>query len=124
MDKVQCFSYHRNLHPKHRSRLPLKKLQSQLLCKHLQLRVLQNKKLILKKIITSLTTIFVMIRLQRKNPRNQRKNDRSLVHPIRHLLHLLMRRKKRKKQQMMRDTLMPKKMTRAQISQLKKASQE
>ena len=102
----------------------MKKLQSQLLCKHLQLRVLQNKKLILKKIITSLTTIFVMIRLQRKNPRNQRKNDRSLVHPIRHLLHLLMRRKKRKKQQMMRDTLMPKKMTRAQISQLKKASQE
>ena len=102
----------------------MKKLQSQLLCKHLQLRVLQNKKLILKKIITSLTTIFVMIRLQRKNPRNQRKNDRNLVHPIRHLLHLLMRRKKRKKQQMMRDTLMPKKMTRAQINQLKKASQE
>ena len=86
--------------------------------------MLQSRKLILKKIITSLTTIFARIRLQRKNPRNQRKNDRSLVHPIRHLLHLLMRKRKRKKHQMMRDTLMPKKMTRAQTSLLKKASQE
>ena len=72
----------------------------------------------------SLTTTFVRIKHLRKNLRNQRKNDRSLVHPIRHLLHLLMRKRKRRKHQMMRHTLMPKKMIKDQISLLKKALQE
>ena len=67
---------------------------------------------------------FAKIKLLRKNPRNQRKNDRSLAHPIRPLLHLLMRRRKRRKHQMMRHTLMQKKMIKDQISLLKKASQE
>ena len=80
--------------------------------------------LILKKIITSLTTIFARIRLQRKNPRNQRKNDRSQVRRIRPLLHLLLRRRKRRKHQMMRHTLMPKKMRKDQTSLLRKVSQE
>ena len=78
--------------------------------------------LILRKIITSLTTTFVRIKLLRKNLRNQRKNDKSQVRPIRHLLHLLLRRRKRRKHQMMRHTLMPKKMKISSL--LKKASQE
>ena len=80
--------------------------------------------LILKRIITSLIMIFVRIKLLRKNLSNQRKNDRSLVLPIRHLLHLLLRRRKRRKHQMMRHTLMQKKMKKDQTSLLKKASQE
>ena len=80
--------------------------------------------LILRKIITSLTTTFVKIKLQRKNLRNQKKNDKSLVLPIRPLLHLLLRRRKRRKHQMMRHTLMPKKMRKDQTSLLRKVSQE
>ena len=80
--------------------------------------------LILKKIITSLIMTFVRIKLQRKNLRNQKKNDKSLVLPIRPLLHLLLRRRKRRKHQMMRHTLMPKKMKKDQTSLLKKVSQE
>ena len=79
---------------------------------------------ILKKIIMSLTTTFVRIKLLTRNPRNQKKNGRSLVHPIKPLLLLLSRRRKRSNNQMMRHTLMPKRMTRAQTSPLKRASQE
>ena len=118
---VQYYSFLKNLHQRRKSKLLLKK-QSLLHYKPRLLKVLQSKKLTLKKIMNSIMN-FVMIKHQKRNQKNQKKSDKSLVRRIKHLLHPVTKKKRRKNHRTMKHTPKRKKI-KDLTSQLRKGLQE
>ena len=119
---VQCFSFLKNLHQRRKNKLLLKK-QSLLHYKLQLLKVLQSKKLTLKKIMNSIMN-FVMIKRQKRSQKNQKKSGKSLVRRIKHLLHPVTKKKRRKNHQTMKHTPKRKKKIKDLTSQLRKGLQE
>ena len=119
---VQCCSFLKNLHQRRKSKLLLKK-QSLLHYKPRLLKMLQSKKLTLKKIMNSIMN-FVMIKRQKRNLKNQKKSGKSLLHRIKHLLHPVTKKKRRKNHQTMKHTPKRKKKIKDLTSQLRKGLQE
>ena len=119
--RVQYYSFLKNLHQRHKSKLLLKN-QSLVHYRLRLLKVLQSKKLTLKKIM-NLIMNFVMIKHQKRNQKNQKKSDKNLLHLIKHLLHPVTKKKRRKSHQTMKHTPKQKK-TKDLTNQLRKVLRE
>ena len=119
--RAQYYSFLKNLHQRHKSKLLLKN-QSLVHYRLRLLKVLQSKKLTLKKIMNSIMN-FVMIKHQKRNQKNQKKSDKNLLHLIKHLLHPVTKKKRRKSHQTMKHTPKQKK-TKDLSNQLRKGLRE